>query len=242
MRGGDETRVGGFLPAILVSTSALKLSLAWLLPGFLTGDDVEVVETAARCASGLDYTPSAIRSLVHPLLLACPVVRLGLLAGLGGPRWITLLASLPTVAFSTAAIALLHRLARALGLTPSGARVATLLYALHWLPLGYGSTAFPRPISSCLLLASFLLLAETGERPGAGALAAGMLAAAATAVAGARRSRCFPCSPSRPFGRAASEGPFLCSPASLSPPSGYGVSSISGRGAGLSRAFTPSWT
>jgi len=182
MRGGDETRVGGFLPAILVSTSALKLSLAWLLPGFLTGDDVEVVETAARCASGLDYTPSAIRSLVHPLLLACPVVRLGLLAGLGGPRWITLLASLPTVAFSTAAIALLHRLARALGLTPSGARVATLLYALHWLPLGYGSTPFPRPISSCLLLASFLLLAETGERPGAGALAAGMLAAAATAV------------------------------------------------------------
>jgi hypothetical protein len=64
-----------FLPALLGSTAALKLFLAWRFPAFLTGDDVEIVETAAKYAIGLDYHPWAIRSLFHPLVLAFPFVK-----------------------------------------------------------------------------------------------------------------------------------------------------------------------
>jgi len=181
-RWEDSGRWRWFLPTLLLATAAAKLALAWLLPGFLTGDDLEIVETAAKYAAGLDYTPSAIRSFFHPLVLAWPAVRLGVLAGLGGPRWLTFLAALPTIAFSTAGIWILYRLARTLGWSPAESRAAAWLYALHWLPLGFGATSFPRPISTCLLLAAFLLIAEARGGTDAGALAAGALAAAATAV------------------------------------------------------------
>ena len=172
----------GFLPALLLSTAGLKLALAWILPGFLTGDDVEIVETAAKYAVGLDYAPSGIRSMFHPLLLAWAPVRLGVAVGLSSPHWLTFLACVPTIVFSTVAIAVVYRLAIALGWSSSAARAAAFLYAVHWLALGYGATQFPRPISTCLLLMAFLLLADGNGASDAPALGAGALAAAAMAV------------------------------------------------------------
>lgn len=165
-----------FLPALLGSTALLKLFLAWRFPAFLTGDDLEIVETTAKHAVGLDYQPWGIRSLFHPLVLALPCVKAGALAGLADPQWLTFFAALPGVSFSTLGIWLLNRLARNLGWSAAAARAASFLYAFHWLPLAYGSTPYPRPISSALLLAGFLLVEHSrggAKRPAlAGALAA----------------------------------------------------------------------
>ena len=48
---------GWFLPVLLLSTAALKLAFAAAYPGFHSGDDLEIVEAAARAALGL--------SLIH---------------------------------------------------------------------------------------------------------------------------------------------------------------------------------
>jgi len=170
-----------FLPLLIATTAVFKLVLAWCSPGFLTGDDVEIVETAAKFAVGLDYTPWAIRSLFHPLVFALPFVKAGAIAGLASARWLAFLATLPGVLASSVAIGLVHRLARDLGCGEGAARGAALLYAVHWLPLAYGSTAYPRPISTALLVGAFLLVWHSRGRTGL-ASAAGALAACAFAV------------------------------------------------------------
>jgi hypothetical protein len=179
--GNDSGLWKWFLPALLGATLASKLLLAWLFPAFLTGDDLEIVETAAKYAVGLDYQPWGLRSLFHPLLLAFPVVKAGAMLGLSSPRWITFFASVPTALFSTLGVFLVHALARRWGWPEATARTAAFLYAAHYLNLGFGSTPFPRPISTCLLLAAFVLLSAARGGP-AFALGAGLLAAAAFAV------------------------------------------------------------
>src|SRR5215813_10942040 len=170
-----------FLPGLMATTALTKIFLAWRFPAFLTGDDVEVIETAARYAVGLDYRPWVIRSLFHPLLFAFPFVKAGALAGFADGRAMSFLAAWPDVAFSTAGIWLVARLALSFGLSSAAARAASLLYAFHWLPLAYVATPFPRPISLVLLLAAFLLVADGAQAPWRAA-AAGALAACAFAV------------------------------------------------------------
>jgi len=73
-----------YLPALLISTAACKLVLAWVYPGFHSGDDLEIVETAARYAVGFVYEPWGIRSVFHPMLFAAPWVWLGSALGSHG--------------------------------------------------------------------------------------------------------------------------------------------------------------
>jgi hypothetical protein len=61
------------------------------------------------------------------------------------------------------------------------ALAAAFLYAVHWLPFGYGATLFPRPISTAFLLGAFLLSSRI-PLSAARAAAAGVLVAAAFAV------------------------------------------------------------
>jgi hypothetical protein len=170
-----------FLAITLTSTALLKLFFAWRYRGFLSGDDLEIVLTAARSAVGLRYEPWAIRSLVHPLVLVLPVQEAGVLLGLANPRWLAFLACIPTVVFSTCAIAVLYQIARAANLSERASRVAAMLFAFHWLPLTYGSTQYPRPISTCLLLLACLLILRTPERTRS-AFIAGLLVGGAFAV------------------------------------------------------------
>ena len=170
-----------FLPALLLSTAALKLALAAAYPGFHSGDDLEIVEAAARSALGFSYQPWNIRSLFHPIVLVAPFLTLGTSLGFHGARALVFLATIPTTLFSTAGIWLLWRLAQELGWGAAAGRAAAFLYAAHALPLAYGSMPYPRPISTALLLAAFVLVAR--EDVGAGpAVAAGLAAAAAMAV------------------------------------------------------------
>jgi hypothetical protein len=163
------------LACLLVGTSLLRLGLGWFFFGFLTGDDVEILETGFRTL-GLNYAPWAIRNtmvsdvLVGPLLVASH--------GLGVSKASTLIwiASWPFVACATLNIYLLFRLVTEwTSRTPVGL-AAAFLYALHWIPLGFGSMAYPRTISTtCVLLAALLVTrtprAVWGEVAAGGAIA-----------------------------------------------------------------------
>ena len=162
-------------------TFLIKLALAWRFEGFLTGDDLEVVQTAAKYALGVHYQPWGLRCLFHPIVLVFPVMKLAVLFGARDPRVLSWIAALPTAVFSTAAIALTAALARRWGWPVRAAGVAAFFYALAWLPLGYGASPFPRPISTALLLAAFLLAGLPRDRLWP-ALTAGALAGAAFAV------------------------------------------------------------
>jgi 4-amino-4-deoxy-L-arabinose transferase-like glycosyltransferase len=176
-----DRRWGWFLPTLLLATAALKLAAAAAYPGFQSGDDLEIVEAAARAGLGFPYEPWSIRSLFHPIVFVAPFLRLAGVLGLHGPRGLTWFATVPTVLFSTAGIALLWRLSQTLGWSAAAGRAAAFLFAVHWLPFAYASMPFPRPISTAFVLAAFVLVAreDAGDRA---ALAAGAAAAAAMVV------------------------------------------------------------
>ncbi len=169
------------LPILLLSTFLVKLAFAWRFDGYLTGDDLEIVETTGKYAWGLDYQPSGLRCLFHPLVLVWPVVKLAVLAGATDPALLSWLAAIPTVAFSALSVAFVYRLARSWKWAEATALAAAFLYATHWLPFGYGSTQYPRPISTALLLGAFLLVSKSPLRPSLAGMA-GLAAAAAFAV------------------------------------------------------------
>lgn len=166
---------------LLFSTLVAKLAFAWRFNGYGTGDDLEIVEAAAKYAAGLDYQPWNLRCLFHPLVLVWPVMRLGVLAGARDPAVLSWLAAVPTALFSTLAIYFLYRLALAWKWPGKTALVATFLYAVSGLSFGYGSTQFPRPVSTAFLLGAFLLASRPSPSP-IRAGVAGLLLAAAFAV------------------------------------------------------------
>jgi hypothetical protein len=146
----------------VIVSLATKLAFAGHFDGFLTGDDLEVVEAALKYSSDFDYAPWSLRNLFHPVVLVAPVLRFAGWFGNLSPECAVFLAAVPTAVFSTAAVALLFVLARRLGLSIEVALAAAFLYAIHWLPWAYGGTPYPRPISTAFFLAALLLV--SGER------------------------------------------------------------------------------
>jgi len=165
---------------LLLVTAVVKVALAVAFFGFGTGDDTEVVLSAFHAAFGLPYEAWSIRSLVLPELVVAPFLRLASFAGVGSTDGLRVAAVLPFVILSTASLGLLHRIA----LRTTGSRAAALLaaslYAVHWIPLGYASTTFPRTASTTCLLAAFLLLLSRRASPVPAAGAGACLALAAT--------------------------------------------------------------
>jgi hypothetical protein len=152
------------LLALMAVTLAVKVFLIWRYEGFLTGDDLEIVQTAARYAAGVKYQPWDIRCLFEPLFIVWPVMKLAVICGARDPGTLSAVAAIPAVLFSTAAIAGVFALARRFGAPSATAGAAAWLYALHPLPLGYGATPFPRPISAALIVAAFLLAFDPRRR------------------------------------------------------------------------------
>ena len=165
----------GVIGLLAVST-VMRLFLARHFYGFLSGDDLEVVQTAAKYAQGLEYEPWTLRCLFHPLVLVAPILRI---ARPGNPIVTAWLASIPTILAVSATIWLVFRLSLRFGLTRTASGLAAFFYAVHWLPFGYGSTPFPRPISSMCFVLALLLALQTRR---AAWLAAGFLIGAAFAV------------------------------------------------------------
>jgi len=139
------------------------MALAWGFFGFLTGDDVEILQTGLRRVLGIPYTPWEIRNTLLPNLLVWPMGVAGRVLGVADTRLVCWLAVLPFAVLSTANIVLLYRLAwKMVGDRPV-AIVASLLLGTHWLALGFGSTVYPRTASTTCVLLAALFAAQGGR-------------------------------------------------------------------------------
>jgi hypothetical protein len=143
------------LAALIAAVAAAQLWLAYRYFGFLTGDDVEVLSEAFRRARGLSYVPWDVRNLLVPDVVVAPVVWLA--RGVS-TRMAIFLASLPFIALSGLTIWLVYRLAMRWCGDASAAFVAALLFATHWIPLGFGSTVYPRTVAAVCVVAAALIV------------------------------------------------------------------------------------
>ncbi len=173
-----SSRVIFLLVAVLASTTAIRLVLSWEFFGFSTGDDVEILQAGFSRAFGLASSPWELRHLLLPDLLVAPVLRLVSAMGAESTSIKVWAASVPFVVLATLNIFLVFRIGvRWLG-DERPALLAAYLYGFHWIPLGYGSTVYPRTATTfCVLLAVVLISTDSAGwwRP---ALAGGMLALA----------------------------------------------------------------
>lgn len=143
------------LAALLAITTAIQLFMAYYFFGFLTGDDVEVAAEAFRVGLGFRYRAWDIRNLFVPDFLVAPPLRLAWHLGVESVRSLIVAATIPSILANAITTVLLYRIAKHEGLPPL---MAASLYALHWIPLGFGSTVYPRNVSTTCVVAAFYLL------------------------------------------------------------------------------------
>ncbi|HSY49985.1 MAG TPA: hypothetical protein VLC46_14315 [Thermoanaerobaculia bacterium] len=143
------------LAVIMAAVAAAQLWLSYRYYGFLTGDDVEVLSEAFRRARGLAYAPWDVRNLFVPDVFVAPVVWL---ARGASTRATIFAASLPFIALSALTIWLVFRLALRWCNDERAALVAALLFATHWIPLGFGGTVYPRTLAAACVVAAALIV------------------------------------------------------------------------------------
>ncbi len=149
--------------ALISASMLLRLWFAWGFLGFVTGDDVEVLETGFRTALGLDYQPWEIRNLLMPELVVRPALEAAHLLGVASPGHLVRAALLPFVLLGSLGTWLVFRLgSRWTGDDRVGLLAATI-YACHPLFLAYTSTALPRVPAATLILAAALLVSGSGR-------------------------------------------------------------------------------
>jgi len=103
---------------------------------------------ASRRATGLDYQPWDVRNLFVPDVVVAPFVFLGGLRA----------AVIPFIALSAITIWLVYRLALQWSGDERAAIAASLLFAFHWIPLGFGSTVYPRNLAMACVVAAALIV------------------------------------------------------------------------------------
>jgi hypothetical protein len=146
------------LAAIMAAVAITQLWLAHRYFGFMTGDDVEVLSEAFRRARGLDYHPWDIRSLFVPDVVVAPVVWMATKLGIDDVRTLIFVSSLPFIALTSLTIWLVYRLTLRWCDDERAALVAALLFAMHWIPLGFGSTVYPRTLAAACVVAAALIV------------------------------------------------------------------------------------
>ena len=151
-------RTSTILITLSVAAAALQLWLAHRYYGFLTGDDVEVISEAFRVATGYQYRAWDIRNLFIPQWVVAPPIFIASHLGVHDVKTLIVIATLPFIAAYVATIWLVHRLALRWSGSDTTALVASVLYALHWIPLAFGSTVYPRTIATLCIVAAAVLI------------------------------------------------------------------------------------
>src|SRR6266545_3553957 len=133
---------------LIAAVVLIQTFLAIRFYGFLTGDDVEVLSEAYRRARGFPYHPWDVRNLFVPDFLVAPFVWLGGLRA----------ATIPFIALTALTIWLVYRLALKWSGDARAGLAAAFLFALHWIPLGFGSTVYPRTLATACIVAAALVV------------------------------------------------------------------------------------
>lgn len=178
MRARIEPRAPLYLGAIVLTTTVVRLLLGFVFFGFHTGDDVEILQEGFLRALGWPYQPWEIRNLLVSDLLVGPVLALAAGLGIRSTQTLVWLSTLPFVLLASANVWLVYRLARRWLASEQPALLAAGLYAFHWLPLGYGSTVYPRTASTTCVLLAALLAGKKRTACWEAALAGGLIALA----------------------------------------------------------------
>lgn len=131
--------------------------MAWRYFGFLTGDDVEVLAEAFRMAVGFKYRAWDIRCLFVPDFFVAPFVWLGARIT-SDVRTLVIFATIPSITASAISTWLVYALAMKWTHERRIARAAAMLFALHWIPLGFASTVYPRTIATAAILGAVYVL------------------------------------------------------------------------------------
>ena len=149
----------GRVVIVAILSTAVRVWLAHHFYGFETGDDVEIAQEAFRAALGLDYQPWGIRNLFVSNTLVAPLLSLASLAGVTDPFTLATIARYPFILFAGINIVLVYFLGRAWFSERTGF-LASVLYAIHWLPLVFGSSLYPRIPGTMFLLLAALAVAH----------------------------------------------------------------------------------
>jgi hypothetical protein len=148
--------------SVVAATSILRLWFGHRYFGFSSGDDLEILRAGFMRALDHDYAPWAIRNLVVSDVLIAPVVWTASLLGIDSPRQLCWIGVFPFVVLASINTILVHHLALRWLNHPRAAVLAAILYAFHWLPLGYGSTVYPRTASTTCVLVAAILMSDAG--------------------------------------------------------------------------------
>ena len=147
----------GRVVILAILSTAVRVWLAHHYYGFETGDDVEIAQEAFRAALGLEYTPWGIRNLFVSNTFVAPLLALASLSGVTDPFTLATIARYPFIVFAGINILLVYFLGRTWFSEQAGF-IAAALYSIHWLPLVFGSSLYPRiPGVTFLLLAALAI-------------------------------------------------------------------------------------
>lgn len=164
--------------AACVVAVAVKTLLAWSLPGFFSGDDVEIHDMTLGTLLGRPWPVWELRSPFFPIGFILPAQRLALALGASRPEDLVFAGRLVVVLLSTLAIPLTWLAARRLSTEASGIPLlAALLFAVNKLHMSFGSSELPRPVSTVFVLSSFIALTGPAPRAAIGGALLGCAAA-----------------------------------------------------------------
>ena len=156
----------------VVLSTGLRLWFSFRFFGFHSGDDLEIVQAGFMRALGHGYIPWELRNLFVSDVLISPVLSLASFLGIESVRHLCWIATFPFIALASVNIVLVYFLGLRWLNDGRAATLAASLYAFHWIPLGYGSTVYPRTASTTCVLVAVVLICRA-RRPMLGFLAAG---------------------------------------------------------------------
>lgn len=131
-------------------------------------------------ALGLDYSPWNLRNLLLPRIVVDPFLRFGELFGLTDGTSVARLGTIPFLLAATLNSWLVFLIGRRLFDEQIGLAAAAV-HGLHWLTLVFGSTVYPRTMTTLAVLIACYVLWQTDEA--GGNLRRGILAGLCCALA-----------------------------------------------------------
>ena len=146
---------------LIVVFISLDVFLAIHYYGFLTGDEVELIESALKITLHTDYQPWNIRNLFIPYLIFAPILQVARLIGTQNPMIFVYITRIIVISFSSLNIYLIFLICQRLTHDHISPVLAAYFYAFSFLTLSFSSSGFARPISTTLILAALLILIKS---------------------------------------------------------------------------------